>query len=335
VRFKRLLVTGGAGFIGSTFIRQGLSLFPSIEIIVNLDILNYAGAYRNMKDFLHSPSHCFVQGDIGNKGLVKTLCEQYDIEAIVHFAGETHVDRSIQDPLPFVKNNIEGTALLLEVIRELPHIHFHHISTDEVYGSLGSGYFNEESPYRPNSPYSASKAAADHLVRAWCYTYGLSVTLSHCTNNYGPFQHEEKFIPYMIQSALRGAPFTLYGSGVNIRNWIYVEDHVEAVWLILDQGSRGEIYDIGGQTEMKNIDLLQLIITFLSDKIAKNREELEEAITFVADRPAHDFRYALDSQKIQKNLGWSERHTLLEGLNKTIDWYLEVWKELSASSLLV
>jgi dTDP-glucose 4,6-dehydratase len=312
-------VTGGAGFIGSAFIRFGLHHCPEIEKIVNLDLLTYAGNERNMEDFIYDSRYCFVKGDIRDRAIVLQLCQKHDIEAIVHLAAESHVDRSIQDPSAFLETNIRGTFELLEVVRQLPHIHFHHVSTDEVYGSLKTGVFNENSPYLPNSPYSASKAASDHFVRAWANTYDLSTTISHCSNNYGPYQHIEKFIPLMIHNCLNDLPLPVYGDGLHVRDWLYVEDHAEALWLILEKGLRGEVYTIGGSNEIRNIDLLHCLIDQLADY--KNPSELHRLITFVKDRPGHDFRYAIDSTKIQQQLGWIKRHTLQEGLKKTVEWY--------------
>ncbi len=317
MRFKKILVTGGAGFIGSAFIRYGLRCFPEIETVINLDLLTYAGHEKNMADFLKDPRHIFVQGNISDTSLVKNLCQDHRIEAIVHFAAESHVDRSIQHPHQFIETNILGTFQLLEVVRSMPQIHFHHISTDEVYGSIEKGYFNEQSNYLPNSPYAASKAASDHLVRAWGHTYNLSTTLSHSSNNYGPYQNVEKFIPLMVTNCIHGKPLPVYGQGLNIRDWLYVEDHADALWLILEKGISGEVYDIGGQTELRNIDLLHLIINTLAPYLDK-----KPVITFVPDRPGHDLRYAIDCTKI-KSLGWNPKHDLQQGLKKTIEHYYE------------
>jgi dTDP-glucose 4,6-dehydratase len=321
MRFKRLLVTGGAGFIGSAFILYGLENLL-VEKIVNLDLLTYAGHEQNMQGFFSDPRHLFVRGDICDKELVKKLCQEHGIEAIVHFAAESHVDRSITDPSAFLHTNVIGTFTLLEVVREMPHLHFHHVSTDEVYGSLENGYFNEQSSYRPNSPYAASKAASDHFVRAWGHTYRLSITISHCTNNYGPYQHVEKFIPHMIMNCLEGKSLPVYGEGINVRDWLYVEDHAEALWLILEKGKSGEVYDIGGETEMRNIDLLHTLLDYLAVRTSQNVQQLRDLITFVTDRPGHDFRYAIDCRKIKDELGWTQRHTLPQGLEKTVEWYL-------------
>ncbi len=323
MRFKRLLVTGGAGFIGSSFIRRGLETSPLLEQIVNLDLLTYAGSEKNMSSFFHDPKHLFVRGDIRDRALVQSLCDAYRLEAIVHFAAESHVDRSIHNPSAFIEANILGTFSLLEVVRERPHIHFHHVSTDEVYGSLETGFFNESSPYKPNSPYAASKAASDHLVRAWAHTYALSTTLSHCSNNYGPCQHEEKFIPRMISHCLEHKPLPVYGQGLNVRDWLYVDDHSDAIWLILNQGRSGEVYDIGGKGEKSNIDLLYTLIDLIGAKTSQDKASFQKLISFVPDRPGHDFRYAIDAAKISHALGWTPAHTLEQGLEKTVDWYLD------------
>jgi len=320
MRFKRILVTGGAGFIGSAFIRSGLQ---KMDQIVNVDLLTYAGHEKNMADFINNPRHTFIRANICDSVLIKRLCQEYQLEAIVHFAAESHVDRSIQEPSVFLETNVYGTFALLEVVRQLPHLHFHHVSTDEVYGSLENGTFNETSSYRPNSPYAASKAASDHFVRAWGHTYGLSTTMSHCTNNYGPYQHEEKFIPHMIRNCLQGNPLQVYGEGINVRDWLYVDDHAEALWMILEKGEPGEVYDIGGETEMRNIDLLHTLIDCLAPRLAKDAKKLHSLITFVKDRPGHDLRYAIDCSKIKTELGWTQRHTLPQGLEKTVAWYLK------------
>lgn len=325
-KYQRILVTGGAGFIGSAFIRWGLRTFDALKTIVNLDLLTYAGSQRNLETFLTDPRHIFIKGDIRDTALIASICEQYRIEAIVHFAAESHVDRSIDEPSDFVQTNIIGTYSLLELIRKNRHIHFHHVSTDEVYGSTQDGYFNELSPYRPNSPYAASKAASDHLVRAWAHTYKLSATLSHCSNNYGPCQHEEKLIPRMIYNCLQKEPLPVYGSGLQVRDWIYVDDHAEAVWSILNHAVSGEVYDIGGSAEKRNIDLVYTLIDLIAQKTAQPKEDLRSLITFVTDRPGHDFRYAIDSSKIALDLGWKPVHSLEQGLEKTVNWYLEAFQ---------
>jgi dTDP-glucose 4,6-dehydratase len=316
-----LLVTGGAGFIGSAFIRHLMKKREFTGKIFNYDLLTYAANLHSLKGLEDHPRYRFIQGDILNQPLVEKILLKEEIDAIVHFAAETHVDRSIQSALPFIETNVKGTLVLLEAVRKFPHIHFHHVSTDEVYGSLGeSGSFNEHSPYRPNSPYSASKAASDHLVRAFGQTYGLSTTLSHCSNNYGPWQHPEKFIPLMISHCLAQKPLPVYGRGANIRDWLYVDDHAEALWLILQKGKKGQVYDIGGKTELTNLELLHLLIDLLEEKIPGHYRSL---IRFVEDRPGHDFRYAIDTTKIEKELGWKAKTELKEGLRKTILWKIK------------
>ncbi len=315
-----LLVTGGAGFIGSAFIRYLLKKPTFRGKIVNYDLLTYAASLDALKGLEGHPRYHFIQGDILNQPLVEKILLQHEIDLIVHFAAETHVDRSIASALPFIETNVKGTLSLLEAVRKYPHIHFHHVSTDEVYGSLGeSGAFNENSPYRPSSPYSASKAASDHLVRAFAQTYNLSTTLSHCSNNYGPCQYPEKFIPLMITHCLAKKPLPIYGRGANVRDWLYVDDHADALWTILQKGKKDQTYDIGGKTELSNLELLHLLIELLEQKIPGDYRSL---IRFVQDRPGHDYRYALDTAKIEKELGWKPKVSLREGLKKTIEWYL-------------
>ncbi len=318
-RIASLLVTGGAGFIGSAFIRYLLRSSSFTGRILNYDLLTYAANLDYLNGFHEHPRYRFVQGDILNQPLIEQLILEHEIDAIVHFAAETHVDRSIASALPFVETNVKGTLSLLEAVRKNPHVHFHHISTDEVYGSLGeSGSFNENSPYRPNSPYSASKAASDHLVRAFAQTYGLSTTMSHCSNNYGPCQYPEKFIPLMIHNCLKKKPLPVYGRGANVRDWLYVDDHAEAVWLILQKGKKGQVYDIGGKTELSNLELLHQLIELVQ---AERPGDYHSLIRFVQDRPGHDYRYALDAAKIQNELGWQPCISLREGLQRTIRWY--------------
>ncbi len=321
MRYKKLLVTGGAGFIGSAFIRYGLSRLPC-ESLTNLDLLTYAADPASLQAVEKDPRYLFVQGDICDEDLVERLCISHQIDAIVHFAAETHVDRSILEPTTFLYANVAGTVALLEVVRRHPRIHFHHVSTDEVYGSLEKGHFSETSPYRPNSPYAASKAAADHFVRAYAHTYGLSTTLSHCSNNYGPYQNREKLIPLMISRCLAKEPLPVYGSGLNVRDWLYVDDHAEALWMILEQGRRGEVYDIGGECERQNLELLGALISLLAAATQESEESYRALLAFVPDRPGHDLRYAIDCAKIQKELGWRPRHSFAEGLRKTVDWYM-------------
>lgn len=316
-----LLVTGGAGFIGSAFIRTLLRKHEFTGRVLNFDALTYAGNLAFLDGFHNHPRYRFIQGNILNQELIENLILEQEIDTIVHFAAETHVDRSIASALPFVETNVKGTLCLLEAARKFSNIHFHHISTDEVYGSLGeSGAFNENSQYRPNSPYAASKAASDHLVRAFAETYKLSTTISHSSNNYGPCQNTEKFIPLMIQNCLSNKPLPVYGKGANVRDWLYVEDHAEAIWSILKHGKQGQVYDIGGKTELSNIELLHLLIGLIELKRPGNYKSL---IQFVKDRPGHDFRYALDISKIQRELNWSPKISLKEGLLRTINWYLK------------
>jgi dTDP-glucose 4,6-dehydratase len=317
---SNLLVTGGSGFIGSAFIRT-LLRSPFSGKIVNLDALTYAANPEALTGFDNHPRYRFMQGDINNTKLVDELCLTHEIDAIIHFAAESHVDRSIASPRPFVETNVMGTLSLLEVVRRHPHLHFHHVSTDEVYGTLGkTGSFNEQSPYQPNSPYSASKAASDHFVRAYTKTYGLSTTISHCSNNYGLFQHREKLIPLMIANCLEGKPLPIYGKGDNVRDWLYVDDHVEAVWVIAERGRSGETYDVGGGTEKTNLQLLHLLIELLADVTGTNALKYHNLVRYVPDRLGHDFRYAIDSTKLETELGWRPQVTLREGLRKTVEW---------------
>lgn len=285
--------------------------------VCNLDALTYAAHPGALKEFEGHPRYRFVQGNILDQALVEQLLPAQDV--IVHFAAETHVDRSIASAYPFVETNIKGTLSLLEAVRKFPHVHFHHVSTDEVYGSLGkTGAFSEASPYSPNSPYSASKAASDHLVRAFAHTYGLSTTISHCSNNYGPYQHSEKFIPLMLLHCLEGKPLPVYGRGTNVRDWLYVDDHVAAIWAILCKGKKGETYDIGGKSELTNLELLELLIELLAAQRGVDPAQYRKLISFVADRPGHDFRYAIDTAKIERELGWYPQVGLREGLMRTI-----------------
>jgi len=319
---KRILVTGGAGFMGSAFIRYGLS-HALCERLINLDLLTYAGDPANVEMFAQDPRYLFVKGDIRDQTLVERICKEEKIDTIAHFAAETHVDRSSAGPHAFLETNVYGTFALLEVVRRIPHIRFHQISTDEVFGSLGmTGLFTEESPYAPNSPYSASKAAADHFVRSYAHTYGLFVTLSHSSNNYGPHQHPETFIPRMVSLCLQKQRLPVYGKGENVRDWLYVEDHAEAIWTILKSTKRGEVYNVGGSCEKKNLELLDLIIDEVATQCEEDPEVFRKLIHFVPDRPGHDFRYGLDGSKIRRELGWQPRHTLHEGLKKTVSFYL-------------
>ena len=322
---NNILVTGGAGFIGSAFIRYLLGRDQCFTgRCVNLDLLTYAGNPANLKEIEIDDRYSFVKGDINDQTLVETLCNDHEIDTIIHFAAESHVDRSISGPKAFLETNIMGTYNLLEVVRRNTHIHFHHVSTDEVYGCLGeTGSFTEETPYRPNSPYSASKAASDHFVRAYAATYGISTCLSNCSNNYGPYQYPEKLIPLMILNCLNRQPLPVYGKGENVRDWLYVDDHARALWSLLEYGLKGETYNIGGEEEWKNIDLVKAIIRTTAQLTGADENGLMSLITFVTDRPGHDFRYAIDCSKIKREIGWKPQHCFDEGLKKTVMWYLE------------
>ncbi len=323
-----LLVTGGCGFIGANFIRFVFEETDFKGRLVNVDKLTYAGNPLSLADLAerHKDRYVFVKGDICDRDLMAGTLVDHGIDTICHFAAESHVDRSIVRPDAFIQSNIVGTYSLLELVRQAEGtIRFHHISTDEVFGSLGpGGYFTEETPYHPNSPYSASKAASDHLVRAYFHTYNLPVTISNCSNNYGPYQFPEKLIPLMILNALEGKPLPVYGDGRNIRDWLYVRDHCAAVWLILERGRVGETYNIGGRNEMQNLDTVGLICD-MADEIAgplKGRAR-RDLVTFVKDRPGHDRRYAIDCSKIERELGWKPAESFETGLKKTIRWYRE------------
>ncbi|MBJ6360259.1 dTDP-glucose 4,6-dehydratase [Paenibacillus sp. GCM10012307] len=308
-----VLVTGGAGFIGSHFIRYMLKRYPNYNII-NFDKLTYAGNLDNIKAVEHLPQYRFFRGDITNPQAVREALEQYEIQAIINFAAESHVDRSINDPGVFIQTNVVGTQVLLEAAREFNVAKYIQISTDEVYGSLGpEGYFTESSPIAPNSPYSASKAGADLLVRAYHETYGMNCNITRCSNNYGPFHHPEKLIPLMIVSAMQQKKLPVYGDGLNIRDWLHVEDHASAIDLVLHQGLPGEIYNIGGHNERRNIDVVKLILQELGQPL--------DLISYVEDRKGHDRRYAIDPSKIVQELNWQPVYTFEEGLRETIEWY--------------
>jgi dTDP-glucose 4,6-dehydratase len=333
---NNLLVTGGAGFIGANFIRILLTRTPDFTgRIINLDALTYAGNPASLADIaaeFGEKRYVFVHGDIEDTALVPALFEKYGIDTAVHFAAESHVDRSILRPDSFIKTNVMGTFNLLEAARHAwksgdgsfrQGLRFHHISTDEVYGSLGdTGAFTETTPYNPRSPYSASKAASDHLVMAYYHTYGLPVTLSNCSNNYGPYQFPEKLIPLMILHILEGASLPVYGDGKNVRDWLYVEEHVHAVWAIITRGKTGEKYHIGGENEWDNITLLHKLIEVTAKKARLDPEKVTKTITFVKDRPGHDRRYAIDCSKIKRELGWKPKADFEQGLEDTVDWYL-------------
>lgn len=322
-----LLVTGGAGFIGSNFIHYFMNNHPD-DRIVNLDLLTYAGNLENLADLKKQGNYQFIHGDICNAELVNTIIDREHIDAIVNFAAESHVDRSIDRPDLFIKTNVLGTQTLLDAAKTKRMRKFVQISTDEVYGSLGTqGYFTEKSPLAPNSPYAASKASADLFVRAYFETYGLSSNITRCSNNYGPRQYPEKLIPLMITNALENRELPVYGDGKNVRDWIYVDDHCAAIDLVLRQGKPGEVYTIGGHHELRNIDLVKQIL----DKLHKPYDR----INYVADRPGHDRRYAIDSSKIRTELGWQPRHSFATGMDETIRWYLshqEWWRKIKSGA---
>jgi dTDP-glucose 4,6-dehydratase len=319
-----LLVTGGAGFIGSNFVLSTIA--ETGEALVNLDKLTYAGSLRHLEPLRDDPRHIFVQGDIGDRALVRELLKKHKPRAIVHFAAESHVDRSIAGPAAFVQTNIVGTFSLLEEARaHSKDLIFLHVSTDEVYGSLGpaDAAFSETTPYAPNSPYAASKAASDHLVRAYHHTYGLRTLTTNCSNNYGPHQFPEKLIPLMISHALAGKALPVYGDGQNVRDWLYVGDHCAAIRRVLEKGTAGEVYNIGGGAEKTNIELVRLICALLDELSPRAAGRYAELISFVKDRPGHDRRYAIDASKITRELGWRPRESFDSGLRKTVQWYLK------------
>ena len=335
-----ILVTGGAGFIGANFVLDWLKE-PNAEGIINLDKLTYAGNLATLASVKNDPRHLFVQGDIGDRALVAKLLKEHQPRAIVNFAAESHVDRSIHGPADFIDTNIVGTFNLLECAREYwnglqaaqkTNFRFHHVSTDEVYGSLlpTAPAFTETHPYEPNSPYSASKAASDHLVRAWFHTYGFPVVTTNCSNNYGPYHFPEKLIPLVILNAMNGKPLPIYGDGQQVRDWLYVGDHCSAIRAVLANGELGETYNIGGWNEKANIDVVKTICQILDElKPRTDGESYAQQITFVKDRPGHDRRYAIDARKIERELGWRPAETFDTGIKKTIQWYLDnpIWVE--------
>jgi len=329
---KNMLVTGGAGFIGSNFVHHMLASDAAVRL-VHLDALTYAGSLEHLRGLPDASRHSFVQGDISDKALVDRLLREHGIDCIVHFAAESHVDNSISGPEAFVRTNVMGTFTLLDAARrywlnELDRgnedCRFHHISTDEVYGTLKADdpAFSETTPYAPNSPYSASKAGSDHLVRAWHHTYGLPVTTTNCSNNYGPRQHGEKFIPTVIRSCRQGKPIPVYGDGSNIRDWLYVDDHCRGIDAVIRQGKLGETYNIGGINEWANINIAKLICSLLDEMLPADKP-YAELITYVKDRPGHDWRYAIDATKMGDELDWSPVETFETGIRKTVAWYLQ------------
>ncbi len=337
----KILITGGCGFIGSNFIIGQIK--NTENQILNFDKLSYAGNLKNLQSIDDHPNYQFVKGDICDFKLVYDILKDFNPDAIVHFAAESHVDRSINKPMDFIQTNIVGTATLINACNNYIEAHnkiskqinlrFLHVSTDEVFGSLGyNGIFTEESPYKPSSPYSASKASSDHLIRAWHQTYGFPALITNCSNNYGPFQYPEKLIPLMIANCVDEKPLPIYGEGLNIRDWLFVKDHCDAIYSVLKDGTIGETYNIGGNNEIKNIDIVNTICSTLDElKPRLNGSSYKELINYVADRPGHDFRYAIDASKIKKELGWSPKETFETGIRKTILWYLENqhwWKNI-------
>jgi dTDP-glucose 4,6-dehydratase len=321
---RSLLVTGGAGFIGSAFIRRLFADATFSGKVINLDLLTYAGNPENLRGAVDESRYQLVRGDIGDQKLVEALCDEHQVDAIVNFAAESHVDRSILGPGVFVQTNVVGTYSLLEVVRKRPSIHFHHVSTDEVYGSLGpTGLFTEETAYDPSSPYSASKAASDHFVRAYQRTYGISTTVSNCSNNYGPYHFPEKLIPLMILNLFEDKELPVYGDGLNVRDWLFVDDHAEALWVILTRGKSGQTYNVGGNNEWTNIAIVKRLIELVAERRGRPASELSQLIRYVKDRPGHDRRYAIDSSKLQRELGWAPQRDLDRGLRETVRWYAE------------
>ena len=334
MRINTVLITGGAGFIGSNFIKYFLQKNSDIKVI-NLDKLTYAGDISNLEDVSKNKNYSFIEGDICNRSLIEELFSKYHFQGVIHFAAESHVDNSIKSPGAFIDTNITGTFNLLDVSKNywmvgpnqiktgFENARFHHISTDEVYGTLGeTGLFSEQTPYAPNSPYSASKAASDFIVRSYFHTYGMNVVTTNCSNNYGPKQHNEKLIPTIIRKAISGENIPIYGDGKNIRDWLYVLDHCKGIDLVYKTGKTGETYNIGGRNERDNLYIVDVICSIL-DEVRPEKKSYKEQITFVKDRPGHDFRYAIDASKIEKELGWKADENFESGIKKTIEWYLK------------
>lgn len=325
---RNILITGGAGFIGSHVVRLFVNKYPNYRII-NFDKLTYAGNLENLKDISDAPNYAFVKGDILNEQTVEQTFEEYQIDAVIHLAAESHVDRSITNPLEFIQTNVIGTATLMNAARkywgdDFASNRFYHISTDEVYGSLGeTGYFTEDTPYDPRSPYSSSKASSDHLVRAYFHTYGFPAVISNCSNNYGANQFPEKLIPLFIHNIKNEKPLPVYGKGDNVRDWLWVNDHADAIDVIFHTGKDGETYNIGGNNEWKNIDLINALCKIMDAKLGRAEGESEKLITYVKDREGHDKRYAIDASKLKRELEWGPSIEFAEGLEKTVEWYLE------------
>ncbi|MEQ8554246.1 MAG: dTDP-glucose 4,6-dehydratase [Cyclobacteriaceae bacterium] len=328
---SKILVTGGAGFIGSHVVRRFVKAYPNY-LIYNLDKLTYAGNLENLKDVESETNYRFIKGDICDGEFIHTLFSEVNFDGVIHLAAESHVDRSITNPMAFVETNVIGTVNLLNAAKktwkDLEEKRFYHVSTDEVYGSLGdNGLFTEETPYDPQSPYSASKAASDHFVRAYHNTYGMPIVLSNCSNNYGSYHFPEKLIPLTINNIKNGKPIPVYGKGENIRDWLFVEDHARAIDVIFHKGANGDTYNIGGFNEWKNIDLVHLLCDIMDAKLGRENGASQQLITFVKDRAGHDLRYAIDATKLKNELGWEPSLQFEEGLEKTVDWYLanESW----------
>lgn len=326
MKYRSLLVTGGAGFIGSHVIRHLLNTHAEVRV-VNFDVLTYAGNLENLRDVEGDERYSFVKGDIRDRELVERVMREHEVDAVVHLAAESHVDRSISNPMEFLETNILGTASMLHAAKAVwgdrKDVRFYHVSTDEVYGSLGAeGLFTEETAYDPRSPYSASKASSDHLVRAWHHTYGLPVVISNCSNNYGSHQFPEKLIPLMIRNVRDERPLPIYGEGVNVRDWLWVVDHAAAIDRILQDGVDGRTYNIGGLNEWRNIDLVKLLIKLVDERLGRPEGSSEKLITYVKDRAGHDLRYAIDAERLATELGWTPSITFEEGLGATVDWYL-------------
>jgi len=336
---KNILVTGGAGFIGANFVPYFIENNPEYHV-VNLDLLTYAGNLENVAEVENHPRYTFVQGDICDSNFIKELFQKYQFHDVIHFAAESHVDNSISGPEAFIKTNVLGTFNLLDTARKLwmkgpnqynsgfENTRFHHVSTDEVYGTLGeTGLFEETTPYAPNSPYSASKAGSDMIVRSYFHTYGMNVITSNCSNNYGPKQHDEKLIPTIIRKAIAGEPIPIYGDGKNVRDWLYVLDHCKGIELAFKKGRSGETYNIGGRNERNNLQIVATICEILNTKVPRSSGKYQDLITFVKDRPGHDLRYAIDATKIETELGWKADENFETGILKTVTWYLEKFKK--------